>query len=116
MSADVVTLPRRPTAREKAELALARSEVRRLAAQIIATRPRLFRASGVEHADLVAAGDLAVSQAMPRWDPDRGVSLALYARKRIDGAMIDLLRGETAFPEDPPRGRGERSGRPGTYP
>jgi RNA polymerase sigma factor (sigma-70 family) len=97
MSGEVVALRRRLTADEQADVVRARSEVRRLAAKLIATHPRLFRASRVTHQQLIAEGDLELSHAMTRLDARRGVPLSLYARKAVYGAMVDLLKGETSL-------------------
>lgn len=42
--------------------------------------------------DLVAAGLLALVQAVERWNPERGVELDVFAWTRVQGAMLDELR------------------------
>ena len=46
----------------------------------------------VSRADLVSAGQLALTQAAVAFDPTRGVPFPAYARTRIRGALIDELR------------------------
>lgn len=46
----------------------------------------------VRHDDLVSAGMLGLAQAAKMWDPDRGVSFRHFARRRIEGALLDELR------------------------
>ena len=43
--------------------------------------------------DLVSAGMLGLAQAAKSWDPTRGVTFERYARTRIQGALLDELRG-----------------------
>jgi RNA polymerase sigma factor for flagellar operon FliA len=47
----------------------------------------------VHRDDLVSAGMLGLAQAARSWDPDRGVTFERYARTRIQGALLDELRG-----------------------
>lgn len=46
----------------------------------------------VHHDDLVSAGLLGLAQAAKAWDPEHGVSFEHYARRRIEGALLDELR------------------------
>lgn len=46
----------------------------------------------VRHDDLVSAGLLGLAQAARMWDPERGVSFEHFARRRIEGALLDELR------------------------
>lgn len=46
----------------------------------------------VDRDDLVSAGMLGLTQAAKSWDPDRGVTFEHYARRRINGALLDELR------------------------
>ncbi len=46
----------------------------------------------VRHDDLVSAGMLGLAQASKQWDPERGVSFEHFARRRIEGALLDELR------------------------
>lgn len=47
----------------------------------------------VRQDELVSAGFLGLAQAARSWDPERGVSFDHYARQRINGALLDELRG-----------------------
>ncbi|WP_437764219.1 sigma-70 family RNA polymerase sigma factor [Sorangium sp. So ce281] len=49
----------------------------------------------VERDELVAAGSAAVVEAVRRYDEAHGVSFEGYARARMDGSMLDLIRAET---------------------
>lgn len=46
----------------------------------------------VRHDDLVSAGMLGLAQAAKSWDPNHGVSFEHFARRRIEGALLDDLR------------------------
>ncbi len=46
----------------------------------------------VRHDDLVSAGLLGLAQAAKSWDPAHGVSFEHFARRRIEGALLDELR------------------------
>lgn len=46
----------------------------------------------VRHDDLVSAGLAGLAQASRSWDPERGVSFDHFARRRIEGALLDELR------------------------
>jgi RNA polymerase sigma factor for flagellar operon FliA len=46
----------------------------------------------VEFEELKSEGALALVSRAERWDPKRDCSLANYARRRIDGAMLDYVR------------------------
>lgn len=46
----------------------------------------------VRHDDLVSAGMLGLAQAAKTWEPERGVSFEHFARRRIEGALLDELR------------------------
>lgn len=46
----------------------------------------------VRHDDLVSAGLLGLAQAARTWDPAHGVRFEHYARRRIEGALLDELR------------------------
>lgn len=50
----------------------------------------------ISHEDLVQAGAAAAWEAMPRWDPARGVKLQTWILPRVRGGMIDFLR-ETGY-------------------
>jgi RNA polymerase sigma factor for flagellar operon FliA len=47
----------------------------------------------VHREDLVSAGMFGLAQAAQSWDPARGVTFDRYARIRIQGALLDELRG-----------------------
>lgn len=47
----------------------------------------------VPHDDLVSAGMFGLAQAAKSWDPARGVPFKHFARRRIEGALLDELRG-----------------------
>lgn len=59
-----------------------------LVADVAARVPR-----SVHREDLVSAGMLGLAQAARHWDADRGVTFESYARTRINGAILDELRG-----------------------
>jgi len=63
--------------------------VRALAGRL---RARLPQACGIEMADLVQAGNLGLLQAARSFVPERGAPLAGYARHRIRGEMLDMVR------------------------
>lgn len=46
----------------------------------------------VRHDELASAGLLGLTQAASTWDPGRGVTFEHYARRRIQGALLDELR------------------------
>lgn len=46
----------------------------------------------VRHDDLVSAGLFGLAQAARAWDPQYGVSFEHFARRRINGAILDELR------------------------
>lgn len=46
----------------------------------------------VRHDDLFSAGLFGLAQAARAWDPERGVSFRHFARRRIEGALLDELR------------------------
>jgi RNA polymerase sigma factor for flagellar operon FliA len=47
----------------------------------------------VRREELMSAGLLALTLSAQQFDPDRGVSFASYASRRISGALLDELRG-----------------------
>jgi RNA polymerase sigma factor (sigma-70 family) len=63
--------------------------VRILAGQL---RARLPRECGIELADLVQAGNVGLLQASRSYDSTRGAPLAGYAKFRIRGEMLDMVR------------------------
>ena len=62
--------------------------VQYLVSDVAARVPR-----SVHREDLVSAGMLGLAQAARAWDPERGVAFESYARTRINGAILDELRG-----------------------
>jgi RNA polymerase sigma factor for flagellar operon FliA len=62
--------------------------VQYLVSDIAARVPR-----SVPRDDLVSAGMLGLAQAARSWDAERGVTFDTYARTRINGAILDELRG-----------------------
>jgi RNA polymerase sigma factor for flagellar operon FliA len=62
--------------------------VQYLVSDVAARVPR-----SVHREDLVSAGMLGLAQAARSWDADRGVTFECYARTRINGAILDELRG-----------------------
>ncbi len=54
--------------------------------------------SGVSHEDLVSWGSLGLLEAARRFDPERGVPFARFARPRVRGAMFDGLRESHEMP------------------
>lgn len=62
--------------------------VQYLVSDVAARVPR-----SVHREDLVSAGMLGLAQAARSWDADRGVTFESFARTRINGAILDELRG-----------------------
>jgi RNA polymerase sigma factor FliA len=60
----------------------------------IAKRLQLRVPPCVAFDDLVGAGTIGLIQAVDRFQPSRGLQFGTYARHRIQGAMLDFLRGE----------------------
>ena len=63
--------------------------VRSLAARVLAGLPR---GSGIEMSDLIQAGNLGLMQAERSFSDRKGVPLAGYAKFRIRGEMLDMVR------------------------
>lgn len=56
---------------------------------------KLLKEKNLLHLDietLIAAGNLGYSQALQRFDPDRGAKLKTFAEHRIRGAVLDEVR------------------------
>jgi RNA polymerase sigma factor FliA len=53
---------------------------------------RLPQSSGIEISDLVQAGNVGLLQATRSFEPSRGAPLAGYAKFRIRGEMLDMVR------------------------
>ena len=63
--------------------------VRALACKL---RARLPNECGIEMADLIQAGNVGLLQAARTYEPGRGAPLAGYAKFRIRGEMLDMVR------------------------
>ena len=63
--------------------------VRALASRVLAHLPR---GCGLEMSDLIQAGNIGLLQAVRSFSPEIGVSLAGYAKFRIRGEMLDMVR------------------------
>ena len=59
---------------------------------------RLPHGCGVEMADLIQAGNLGLLQAARSYQPGRGAPLAGYAKFRIRGEMLDMVRRNAGTP------------------
>jgi len=68
----------------------------------LAKRLRFHVPACVTLDDLIGAGTIGLIQAVDRFQPSRGLQFATYAKHRIRGAMLDLLR------EEDPLSRTER--------
>lgn len=55
------------------------------------------RKSSIPLDDAIQAGALGLIAAAENFDPDRGVPFEAYARRRIKGAILDLIRSESGF-------------------
>jgi RNA polymerase sigma factor (sigma-70 family) len=55
-------------------------------------RARLPSAYGIEMADLIQAGNVGLLQAAKTYEPARGAPLTGYAKFRIRGEMLDMVR------------------------
>ena len=51
-----------------------------------------YMGKGIEFEDLRAAGLLGLARALPKFDPDRGVTLGIFARHWIRGEMTALFK------------------------
>jgi RNA polymerase sigma factor for flagellar operon FliA len=61
--------------------------VQRIARRTWSRLPR-----GVDQDELVSAGVIGLIEAVERYDPARGIAFDLYAKHRIQGAILDALR------------------------
>lgn len=52
----------------------------------------------IDRDDLVQAGMLALVETAGRFDPDRGVAFSTFAGRRIEGAILDVIRHEDWLP------------------
>jgi len=53
---------------------------------------RLPRGCGIEVADLIQAGNVGLLKAEKSYEPESGIPLAGYAKFRIRGEMLDMIR------------------------
>jgi len=53
---------------------------------------RLPRGCGIEMADLIQAGNVGLLKAEKSYEPESGIPLAGYAKFRIRGEMLDMIR------------------------
>jgi RNA polymerase sigma factor (sigma-70 family) len=53
---------------------------------------RLPRGCGIEVADLIQAGNVGLLKAEKTYEPESGIPLAGYAKFRIRGEMLDMIR------------------------
>jgi RNA polymerase sigma factor FliA len=61
-------------------------------AQAIAKRTHARLPKGIDLDDLVSSAVIGLMEAVERYDPSRGVAFRSYAKHRIQGAILDLLR------------------------
>ncbi len=78
--------------------------VRALAGRL---RARLPYSCGIEMSDLMQAGNLGLLQAARSFEPGRGAPLAGYAKYRIRGEMLDMVRRNMGRRQAQPAGNGE---------
>ena len=52
----------------------------------------------IDRDDLVQAGMLALVETAGRFDPDRGIAFSTFSGRRIEGAILDIIRGEDWLP------------------
>lgn len=64
----------------------------------IVTRMSAGFPAHIERDDLVQAGMLALVETASRYDPDRGVAFSTFAGRRIEGAILDVIRHEDWLP------------------
>lgn len=64
----------------------------------IVTRMSAGFPSHIERDDLVQAGMLALVETASRYDPERGVAFSTFAGRRIEGAILDVIRREDWLP------------------
>ncbi len=69
--------------------------VRGLAAKLASRLPRC-----IDLDDLRGAGFIGLMNAVEHFDPTRNVKFEIYAKKRINGSMLDELRRQDALPRE----------------
>ena len=79
---------KRKTAAVKKELVLSYLNLVKFAARAIMLPPRCVFSSD----DLMSIGIIGLSEAIERFDPQRGVKFETYASQRIRGIMLDEIR------------------------
>jgi RNA polymerase sigma factor for flagellar operon FliA len=83
--------------------------VRGLAGRLYA---RLPRGCGIEMADLIQAGNVGLVKATNKFEESYGAPLAGYARFRIRGEMLDMVRRNAERDNAGAAGRGSNAGTP----
>jgi RNA polymerase sigma factor FliA len=101
MSGEVIRLPRGLTRQQQALVVATRSLVRKVAALLCLQFPR-----GMAWEEMVAIGELALSEAARSFDPARDVPFEAYAWMRVHGAIHNALTRER---------RWHRAARDGVY-
>jgi RNA polymerase sigma factor for flagellar operon FliA len=84
-----VTMPSAVSLSERDALVLAHVDL----VKTMASRLGRRLPAEVEQSELVSVGVLGLIDAASRYQPDLGVPFDAYARRRIQGAMLDALRG-----------------------
>lgn len=79
---------------DRSELAERHLDLAKKAAAIYFPRVRQH----IGYDDLVAMGQLGLAEAATRYDPSKGASFKTFAWYRVQGAILDGLRRETALP------------------
>lgn len=79
---------------ERARLVETHLDLSRRAAAMIYPRVRAH----MEFEELVALGNQGLAEAATRYDPNRGASFATFAWYRVQGAIMDALRRNSALP------------------
>lgn len=73
--------------------------IRHLRLVYLAARRMASKGDGaVDEDELISAGTLGLLQAVERFDPSRGLAFSTFAMQRIQGAMLDELRGRDEYP------------------
>jgi RNA polymerase sigma factor for flagellar operon FliA len=82
-----------PRCQRSRELLAHRPLVRRIAMKVRSRLP-----SSVDTEELIQAGMIGLNEAMTRFQEGRGASFGTYASRRIEGAMLDVLRAADTLP------------------
>lgn len=59
-----------------------------------------------ERAELIAAGHLALCESALTWDKSRGVKFSTYAYRRVNGAVVAIIRERLSLQKRDPRSEG----------